>query len=357
MGSNGDLEHKRLVLREIIDKDTKAADLRISLFVAAAKSYKYDSCLQPFPPKFLVNKEKNIQKLKRILDELPSLNELELSKLSEDSLHLLHWIICIQNEPGLRTVPKPEFDSILAKAPCLVSFQRPHAIFEVLHRTDAPSEKAFQRNLHQFNSSYAYHGSKLFNFYSILNYGLQQHLNKTALFGEGLYLSAELHVSEMFAPFGSSWSESALGNLLACTVLCEYVDNPAYVKCQIENQQSVIPEKYILIKNNDLVQIRYLLVYGTKRAAIASIKESFGSRTSTLRSLDVNRNHAAPKNRCIRWMTANKSWLLAGGYFLMLFAVGFMNSRNAHYMKQMFMQKINHMCNTLFGNIGETQRA
>lgn len=263
-------------------------------------------------------------------------------------------MLCTESEPSIRTVPKSDFDALLAKAPCLVSFQRPHAIFEVLHREDASSEQAFQRHLHSFRSSYAYHGSKLFNFYSILNYGLQQHLNKNALFGEGLYLSAELHVSEMFAPFGSGWSKSALGNLLACTALCEYVDNPIHVKCQVENQHSVIPEKYILVKNNDLVQVRYLLVYGTNRTAGTDAKEPFGTAHSP-RSLDNGRNQIAP-NRCTRWVAANKSWLLAGGYFLMLFAVGLMNSQNAHYMKKMFLQKINHMCNVLFGNIGEAQR-
>lgn len=63
MSSHGEPERKRLLLKEFIERDMKAADFRISLFLAAAKSYKYDSCLQPFPPMYSVNKEKNIEKL------------------------------------------------------------------------------------------------------------------------------------------------------------------------------------------------------------------------------------------------------------------------------------------------------
>lgn len=52
-------------LRNAIDRDHTAADLRISLVVAAAKSFKYDSCLLPFPADYIVNKEKKIDELVR----------------------------------------------------------------------------------------------------------------------------------------------------------------------------------------------------------------------------------------------------------------------------------------------------
>lgn len=288
----------------------------------------------------------------RVLDGLQSLKDLNIATLADQQLHLLHWIVCKQSNPGLRTVPKSDFDVVFAKAPCLAAFQRPQQIFEVVYREDAHSERRFRENLDQFRSYYAYHGSKLFNFYSILSYGLQQHLNKTALFGEGIYLSAELHVSQMFAPTGAGWSRSAIGSHLACTALCEYVDNPVYVKCQEENSSSDIPEKYILVKNNELVQVRYLLVYGSNRnvgsAPVSGQFEQQRQRVGHPRTAERVR-----PSRCVRWIAANKSWLMAGGYFLMLFAIGLMNSPNAHYMKQMFLQKINHVCNALFGGVAD----
>lgn len=99
---------------------------------------------------------------------------------------------------------------------------------------------------------YAYHGSKSECFYSILNYGLQQHLCKvnplfslvlflflinmkifqTALFGEGIYLSSEPHVSLHFSPFGSGWRNSRFGKEFSCLALCEFVNHPEHLKCQ-----------------------------------------------------------------------------------------------------------------------------
>lgn len=52
----------------------------------------------------------------------------------------------------------------------------PTHIFQVLS-TDT-SELKFQKFVSEYASGFAYHGSKMENFYSILNYGLQQHLNK-----------------------------------------------------------------------------------------------------------------------------------------------------------------------------------
>ncbi|XP_058835403.1 protein mono-ADP-ribosyltransferase PARP16-like [Topomyia yanbarensis] len=354
MSSHINIDDKRLLLKEVLSRDLKAADLRLSLFVAAARSFKYDSCLQPFPPDYLINGEKNIDELKQILDELPKLDTLNLIELKDKTVSLLHWILCKHSGPRLRTVPKSEYDSVFANAPCLTAFQRPQWIFHVQYQDDSHSERMFRENLDCFQTHHAYHGSKVFNFYSILNYGLQQHLNKTALFGEGIYLSAELNVSQMFAPTGAGWSRSVLGSHLACTALCEYIDNPAYVKCQEENQStSNIPERYILVKNNDLIQVRYLLVYGSKRI-VGPVGTAIGLNSGGLRgsTLEQRAKQVAP-NRCLRWMAANQSWLLAGGYFLMLLGIGMMNSRNAHYMKQMFWQKINHMCNALFGGVAE----
>lgn len=338
-------------VRNAIDRDPVAADLRISLVVAAAKSFKYDSCLLPFPADYIVNKEKKIDELNQVLDSLPALGEIVPTELDEPQLDLLYWILCKQYGPGLRTVPKADFDSVFAKAPCLAAFQRPQFIFEVVHRDDANSERRFRENRTDFQTHHAYHGSKLFSFYSILNYGLQQHLNKTSVFGEGIYLSEELHVSQMFAPTGSGWSRSTLGSHLSCTAICEYVDNPAYVKWQEDNQSSSIPEKYVLVKNNEMVQLRYLLVYGNSRNVATgsgeSLRQAVGSKQP--QKQHQQRVVVAPPNRCVRWMASNKSWLLAGSYVAMLFAIGLMNSRNAHYMKQMFLNKINVMCNTLFG--------
>ena len=49
-------------------------------------------------------------------------------------------------------------------------------------------------------SKLAFHGSKPENFYSILQHGLVNCLNKRDLFGSGTYLSTEIDVALSFAP-------------------------------------------------------------------------------------------------------------------------------------------------------------
>lgn len=58
-----DLEKKILSLKHLLEKDPKAADLKWSLFVAASNTYRYDSCLKPFPPMYIKNECKDIEAL------------------------------------------------------------------------------------------------------------------------------------------------------------------------------------------------------------------------------------------------------------------------------------------------------
>ncbi|XP_052860540.1 protein mono-ADP-ribosyltransferase PARP16-like [Anopheles cruzii] len=366
------IERQRSLLRQTVSQDPLAADLRLSLFVSAARSFRYDSCLQPFPPDFIVNGEKNIDHLYSVLETIPAVAELTasaLETLDEKATRLLHWILCRQPHPLLRIVPKSQHEEVLAKCPCHAKYQSPSQIFEVTHRPHQSAERSFRENAVHFRTRHAYHGSRLFNFHSILQYGLQQHLNKVSMFGEGIYLSAELHVSQMFATNGSGWNRSALGTHLSCVALCEYVDNPNYVVSQEETSaidesaiplpasagvsatltgNGSLPERYILIKNNEMVQVRYLLLYGTSKEA--KTDPNGGQRAAIpgpvlfpLQPAFLQR----PPSRFVQWIADNKGIVLIGGYVGLLLIVGFINSRNAHYVKEMFLQKLNHVYNAV----------
>lgn len=58
------------IYRLILEKDFKAADIKWSLFVAAAFSFRYESCLRPFPPAFMKNGIKDMDELVCYLDFL-----------------------------------------------------------------------------------------------------------------------------------------------------------------------------------------------------------------------------------------------------------------------------------------------
>lgn len=55
---------------------------------------------------------------------------------------------------------------------------KPTHIFQVVSSVDSVAEKKFSSYHNDAPTIYAYHGSKVESFHSILNYGLQQHLCK-----------------------------------------------------------------------------------------------------------------------------------------------------------------------------------
>ena len=57
---------------------------------------------------------------------------------------------------------------------------------------DSGAENRFQQLILGQTTKFAFHGTRFYNTFSILNFGLNQHLNKTGLFGDGLYFAQEL---------------------------------------------------------------------------------------------------------------------------------------------------------------------
>jgi poly[ADP-ribose] polymerase 16 len=128
---------------------------------------------------------------------------------------------------------------------------------------------------------FAYHGSAVDNFYSILKVGLQQHfsIEKEVLFGNGIYLSNELSLSAHYAPFGQTWANSALGSKHSVIAVCEIINDVQKVKCKDaknkrrsinEDSFGEIPEKYFVVTDSDMVRVKYLMIY--KQKGFISVK-------------------------------------------------------------------------------------
>jgi hypothetical protein len=56
-------DKKAVILQNLLQADPQAADIKFSFFVAACQSYRYDSCLKPFPPQFIKDGIKDIDAL------------------------------------------------------------------------------------------------------------------------------------------------------------------------------------------------------------------------------------------------------------------------------------------------------
>ena len=133
---------------------------------------------------------------------------------------------------------------------------------------------------------------------------------QTALFGEGIYLSTEQSLSLQYSPCGQGWSKSQLGPELSLLAICEVIDHPDVkrkgeyfvCKCYFEITMNciskkgskgpstvanmAIPDKYILVTNNELVRPRYFLVY--TRPKVKTVKvTSFVERYKFIQFLSL----------------------------------------------------------------------
>lgn len=115
--------------------------------------------------------------------------------------------------------------------------------------------------------------------------------------------------------------------MMSCVALCEYVNHPKYLKCHIKDENNPeikrirnedIPEKYFIISNNEIVRVRYLLIYG---------KDSSNYKTSI------------SENTIWRWIANNKTMVSMCFYGLFLASLGLLNSRTGAYYRQLMTKK------------------
>ncbi|XP_063495048.1 protein mono-ADP-ribosyltransferase PARP16 isoform X6 [Symphalangus syndactylus] len=259
--------------REAAGRDMLAADLRCSLFASALQSYKRDSVLRPFPASYARGDCKDFEALLADASKLPNLKELLQS--SRDN-HKRTWDLFekIQKLTGAPHTPVPA----------------PDFLFEIEYFD--PANAKFYETKGERDLIYAFHGSRLENFHSIIHNGLHCHLNKTSLFGEGTYLTSDLSLALIYSPHGHGWQHSLLGPILSCVAVCEVIDHPD-VKCQTKKKDSKeidrrrarikhseggdIPPKYFVVTNNQLLRVKYLLVYSQKPPKRASSQLSWFS--------------------------------------------------------------------------------
>jgi len=244
-----------------LQQDLLACDVQLSLFIAASCSYRQDTTLRPFPPMCIFGGEKNVDFLLSVIKKLPSLSELKKSLqegnagLDLDVLKLLVWVLHGGNGLMLKKLRSSEVKSVM-KLASTSKHSRPTFLFEISNNVSNRWIEETSRK----KTTWAFHGSRLDNFHSILHFGLQQHRNKVSLFGEGIYLSEDLGVCLTYSSRGLGWCRSSLGNSLSCVALAQVVDHPTDVARQADmvegSEGGSVPEKYLVVRNNELLHIR-----------------------------------------------------------------------------------------------------
>ena len=162
-------------LHNEIQRDLLALDLRISLFVGAALSFKYDSLLKPIPAAFRKNDgEVAIEEIRNLIHKLP---ELDAGEKPNSEISSFLRMMVLNNQQKLTTI---SIGDLKSKTDGHIELQiAPRWIFEIEHTS---RNQAWERRKADSSTFYAYHGSRFENFHSILNLGLHQHLNKVNFF-------------------------------------------------------------------------------------------------------------------------------------------------------------------------------
>ncbi|XP_067090590.1 protein mono-ADP-ribosyltransferase PARP16 isoform X2 [Osmerus mordax] len=298
-----------------LHRDPVAADLRCSLFVAAAQNYKRDSVLRPFPPRYISVDSKEFDELLREVSSLPGLRELVRLRPGEGDQHLalVHWVLSSKSF-AVKTLQKEEYAKLYNLTESEgISAPVPDFLFELEYCDQMKAN--FEKTRDGRDIFYAFHGSRLENFHSIIHNGLHCHLNKTSLFGEGTYLTSDLSMAVLYSPHSNGWRESLLGPLLSCVAMCEVIDHPD-VKCQVKSKDKTIdrqrsrarnseggevPQKYFVVTNNQLLRVKYLFVYSQRR-------------------------HLSRHSRGTSWLVRHHFAIMMSLYLLLLIFIGAFNS-------------------------------
>ncbi|KAL4712656.1 hypothetical protein ACJJTC_007953, partial [Scirpophaga incertulas] len=283
------LEKKVIHLRHVLEKDFKAADLKWSLFVAAAFSFRYESCLKPFPPAFIKNGIKDMDKLLSVIADVPALDLLlhqfnnldNLSHLSE-IIDLLFYVLVRLKEPTLKSINQETNKSVLRNIS--EDTLKPQYLFQINYSSKSTLEARWREMAQNHNTFFAFHINCLENFYSIINFGFQQHLNKKTIVGTGIYFSTDVSLPYSLGGFG--WGASCIGGHISCIALCEIIDAPEGINYQrriykegdgtYENEHGTrlketgIEKKIsqYIITNPDLVRLKYLLIYAKQTSSM-----------------------------------------------------------------------------------------
>jgi hypothetical protein len=278
------------VLKTVV-LDVAAVDMKITLFEAAVASYKRASVCNPFPPDYANGEVRDFTSLERILCNL-NLDRRTIKLLRAPQPDLLSWLVN-SVQVNFASTPLPEFEKrtkFLHKFPAKSLARAPEHVFEVLYSAEHPlSRGSFEEKKKKYGTFLGYHGSAMHNWHSIIHNGFDVGFCREdqVIFGRGTYFSTDPSVAMSFIQPARVRAQSLLGPSLGCLVVCEIVNHPSVKRSGADASDSPapsrssdimeldpkLPKSYVLVTENDLVRVKYLLVF--KQAAPPKSRKIF----------------------------------------------------------------------------------
>ncbi|KAH8284744.1 hypothetical protein KR054_000505 [Drosophila jambulina] len=244
------LKALRLV-QERLQQDLQGCEALLSIFAAAAMSYRYRSRLRPFPQHW-----PSIDHLCHTLSDVPPLSILNLSLKHCDYTscpsHVCRLLTNVLVEQGdrvsLSSLRPCEFPELYAHLGMPTPQQSPTQIFEVrLGKGNAKAETYFRlRRSSKESVRLGFHGCKLEKMYSLLN---DQYLSD----GKCLELTSNVNEALARSKPQAGLGGSLCGSILRCVAVVEFV---------FRDNETSPDMQHVLIREPETMQISYLMLYG-----------------------------------------------------------------------------------------------
>ncbi|PRP89122.1 hypothetical protein PROFUN_01842 [Planoprotostelium fungivorum] len=243
-------------------KHAHSSDLLLDIFWAGLKGPKRSSIFVPFPPFLIENGHPNFARAEQIFKSIPSISEFFqqpdlLDNLSVESLQLLCYIV---TPPDIQVEMTDSASyhlhlkqyQFVGGPSLLTSASTNYKIASIRYKGPRlrPGTTSSDKSL------YAFHGSPLSNWWSILNRGLHVGYGKgESLFGRGIYFSIDQLVAENFLEFQIVDRPGKKPKKLACIAGCKIIDEPS------QSNQTSNTKSYLVVEGDENVTIEHLLVY------------------------------------------------------------------------------------------------
>jgi len=211
----------------------------------------------------------NLVRLKECMTHMPSISQMRtvaeggkqklkeyLDKLDLLLYPLLQWIIT-GNRCHLR---------MLAPKERMLGMHTPYQF--ILLSSSPEKEFLFQKDKKEAaekkgrGSIWAFHGSNITSWHSILHTGLRnmsntKYMSAGAAYGPGIYMALQSSVSIGYCGDGPGWKRSMFGPKYYCLALCEVINHPDLTP----------PNPYYVVPNEDWVTTRFLFILRPEEVA------------------------------------------------------------------------------------------
>lgn len=234
-------------IKKCLRSDLLACDARLSLFVAAATSYRYKALLRLLPAE--------LQNIENILDTIVNLDRLERLKgptriggCDCRMLQLLHTVLVQHGEcAALSTLHSSEFPALYAHLKIHAPRKTPTQIFEVTPSLKCDHTKAYAQLREEFPVRLGFYGGRLDDLYAMLTVGSLPN-------DEPIELYSNMDAVLQQCPYAATWGASRCGAMLSCVAIVEYVMLPEQVSvCEKTGK--------VIVRYADCMQISYLMFF------------------------------------------------------------------------------------------------